>query len=118
MAIGNDDSMSSNPFIAGFTQQQKKKNGSQQGGAGQQQANKPSQGRFSTAVAQSGAGQAQADFPSLTLQQAEPYLGSRKKGGRIKQTGLYKLHRGEFVVPAVPRRSGRKTSRKRTVTKF
>ena len=27
------------------------------------------------------------------------YMGSFKKGGRVKKTGLYKLHRGETVIP-------------------
>ena len=27
------------------------------------------------------------------------YLASMKKGGKVKKTGLYKLHRGEKVVP-------------------
>lgn len=35
-------------------------------------------------------------------------LGSLKKGGRIKKTGLYRLHKGELVVPA-----GKKHKRRR-----
>lgn len=27
------------------------------------------------------------------------YIASLKKGGRIRKTGLYKLHKGELVVP-------------------
>ena len=30
----------------------------------------------------------------------QPILGSKKKGGPIKKTGIYKLHKGERVVPA------------------
>lgn len=29
-----------------------------------------------------------------------PVLGSMKKGGKIKKTGLYRLHKGEKVVPS------------------
>jgi hypothetical protein len=42
-------------------------------------------------------------------------LGSRKKGGRIHKTGLYRVHKGEYVIPA--KRSTKKASRKRTATK-
>lgn len=28
-----------------------------------------------------------------------PYYGMMKKGGKVKKTGLYKLHRGEHVIP-------------------
>jgi len=31
------------------------------------------------------------------------FLGSKKKGGKIKETGLYKLHKGEKVVPRYSR---------------
>lgn len=30
----------------------------------------------------------------------ESIRGAKKKGGRIKKTGIYRLHKGEFVVPA------------------
>jgi len=43
--------------------------------------------------------------------------GSKKKGGPIKRTGLYYLHRNEYVVPAKHRSSGKKTSHKRPVVK-
>lgn len=29
----------------------------------------------------------------------QPILGSFKKGGKVKKTGLYKLHKGEKVIP-------------------
>ena len=29
---------------------------------------------------------------------ATPVLGSLKRGGRIKKTGLYRLHKGEYVL--------------------
>ena len=29
-----------------------------------------------------------------------PLLGGMKKGGKVKKTGVYKLHAGETVVPA------------------
>ena len=32
-------------------------------------------------------------------QQMQEVLGSMKKGGMVKATGLYKLHKGEKVVP-------------------
>ena len=32
--------------------------------------------------------------------EAPVLAGSRKKGGRIKKTGIYRLHKGEFVIPA------------------
>jgi hypothetical protein len=38
--------------------------------------------------------------------QPEPFIRSMKKGGKVKKTGKYKLHKGERVVPA-------KKSRKR-----
>jgi hypothetical protein len=41
---------------------------------------------------------------------------SMKKGGPVRKTGLYHLHKGEHVVPAKGR-SGRKAGRKRTVIK-
>jgi hypothetical protein len=31
---------------------------------------------------------------------AQPLLGSFKKGGKVKKTGNYRLHRGERVVKA------------------
>lgn len=31
-----------------------------------------------------------------------------KRGGPVKRTGIYKLHRGERVIPARKRRSGRR----------
>jgi len=33
------------------------------------------------------------------MQQTQDVLGSMKKGGKIKKTGLYRLHKGERVVP-------------------
>jgi len=32
-------------------------------------------------------------------------LGSFKKGGKVKRTGLYQLHRGEVVTPAKRKRA-------------
>ena len=34
---------------------------------------------------------------------------SFKRGGRVKRTGIYKLHRGEHVVPARHKRRSRRT---------
>jgi hypothetical protein len=42
--------------------------------------------------------------------------GSKKKGGPVRKTGLYLVHKNEYVVPA--KRSGRKTSHKRAITKL
>lgn len=49
-------------------------------------------------------------------------LGSLKKGGKVKKTGLYKLHRGEKVVPVKETNmsmgavlSGKKTKKVQTV---
>lgn len=42
-----------------------------------------------------------------------PILGSFKKGGKVKRTGLYQLHSGEKVVP----RGGLKAKVRATMTK-
>jgi hypothetical protein len=36
--------------------------------------------------------------PPMRMQQPR-VMGSMKKGGKIKKTGVYKLHKGEKVVP-------------------
>jgi hypothetical protein len=41
----------------------------------------------------------------------EKVEGSLRKGGRIKKTGLYRLHKGEEVVPAGRKKANRKASR-------
>lgn len=47
----------------------------------------------------------------------EPIMGRLAEGGRIKRTGVYRLHKGEFVVNArdakriKSRKSGRKSCR-------
>jgi len=39
-------------------------------------------------------------MPRIATNRTEqPVLGSYKKGGKVKKTGLYKLHKGEKVVP-------------------
>jgi len=43
--------------------------------------------------------------------------GSFKHGGRVKKTGLYKLHKGEDVIPAKQRSSKKTSSRKRVTIK-
>ncbi len=35
---------------------------------------------------------------AVVNKQAQPVLGSYKKGGKVKKTGLYKLHKGEKVL--------------------
>ena len=44
-------------------------------------------------------------------------VGSKKKGGPIRKTGLYHLHAGEFVIPAKHSSSSKRASRKRAVIK-
>lgn len=41
------------------------------------------------------------NMPRVATNRSEqPVLGSYKKGGKVKKTGLYKLHKGEKVVSA------------------
>ena len=40
----------------------------------------------------------------------EPVIRSMKKGGKVKKTGKYKLHKGERVVPAKKARKRGDTS--------
>jgi hypothetical protein len=54
--------------------------------------------------------------PPLEAAMFPPPVKSMKKGGPVRKTGLYHLHKGEHVVPAKGR-SGRKAGRKRTVIK-
>lgn len=35
-----------------------------------------------------------------TRMAAEPVLGGMRTGGRVARTGIYRLHKGEIVVPA------------------
>jgi hypothetical protein len=42
----------------------------------------------------------------------ETVEGSMRKGGRVKKTGLYRLHKGEEVVPPEKARKARKSGRK------
>ncbi len=37
-----------------------------------------------------------------------PLLGSMKKGGKVKKTGAYKLHKGEKVVPTGKRAAAKR----------
>jgi hypothetical protein len=48
------------------------------------------------------------------MQVAPPQM---KKGGPIKKTGVYLLHKNEYVVPAKHRSSGKRASHKKTVIK-
>lgn len=34
--------------------------------------------------------------------------GGFERGGRVHRTGIYKLHRGEYVIPARGKRRGRR----------
>jgi hypothetical protein len=40
-------------------------------------------------------------------------IGSFKKGGRVKKTGKYMLHKGEKVVPKRAKKRGKKSSKRR-----
>lgn len=44
---------------------------------------------------------------------ATPILGSFKRGGKIKKTGLYRLHKGEYVIRAKSAKNFKKRWRKR-----
>jgi hypothetical protein len=48
---------------------------------------------------QAGALRAPGQFGAGPMQ-PEPVIRSMKKGGKVKKTGRYKLHKGERVVPA------------------
>jgi hypothetical protein len=52
--------------------------------------------------------QLQLEQLGLTPDMASMYTQSFRKGGTVKRTGVYKLHRGEKVVPAKPARKRRK----------
>ena len=41
-----------------------------------------------------------AGYIGKASQQQQKVLGSMKKGGMIKKTGLYQLHAGEMVMPS------------------
>jgi hypothetical protein len=41
-----------------------------------------------------------AGYIAKAAQQQKQVLGSMKKGGMIKKTGLYQLHAGEMVMPS------------------
>lgn len=41
----------------------------------------------------------QGPMPVGRSMMTRPILGSYKKGGKVKKTGIYKLHRGERVMP-------------------
>jgi hypothetical protein len=50
------------------------------------------------------AAQTQLEGLGLDPSLAQQYAGSMKKGGPVKKTGIYKLHKGERVVPARKRK--------------
>jgi len=39
-----------------------------------------------------------SNLPPLTIPPNSPVLGGYKKGGSVKKTGLYKVHKGEEVI--------------------
>jgi hypothetical protein len=45
-----------------------------------------------------------AEYGARKLIESVPVLGSFKKGGRVKKTGAYILHKGETVVPVRKKR--------------
>jgi hypothetical protein len=76
--------------------------------------NKMTRKKPASGAVKGGAGSAGGQAPSYMSFQ--PVAGSLKKGGRVRKTGLYRLHKGEDVIPA-KRRSGKATARKRTLIK-
>jgi hypothetical protein len=38
-------------------------------------------------------------------------IASKKRGGKIRKTGIYRLHKGEHVVPAKRSKKSRKSGR-------
>jgi hypothetical protein len=47
-----------------------------------------------------------------SLLDIDPLLGKKRKGGRVDKTGVYRLHKGEYVVTAAKaRKAGRRTKR-------
>ena len=49
-------------------------------------------------------GEARSELQSIDR---DPFKGFRK-GGRVHRTGIYRLHKGERVIPARGRRRGRR----------
>lgn len=46
--------------------------------------------------------------PTYRAPQPDPeyrVLGEFKKGGKVNKTGIYKLHKGEIVIPAKPKKN-------------
>jgi hypothetical protein len=72
-------------------------------------------GAKGTATPQQGGSKRQS-APPLEAAMFPAPAKSMKKGGPVRKTGLYHLHKGEHVVPAKSR-SGGKAGRKRTVIK-
>lgn len=53
-------------------------------------------------------------MPAPMQQRKDVLAGSRKKGGRINKTGIYRLHKGEFVLNAqTVKRLDKKRGKKR-----
>lgn len=44
-------------------------------------------------------GLARAASVGSPIKRGMPFVGSFKKGGKVRKTGVYKLHKGENVVP-------------------
>lgn len=59
----------------------------------------PSSGPGGT-VDQSIARQTESDKTASDANEFGKMIGSSRKGGRIKRTGLYQVHKGEVVIPA------------------
>jgi len=84
----------------------KGKFGPQQGQSGDQQGGD-----------QQGGGKQKQKRPPMQITPPS-VVESKKKGGPVKKTGVYLLHKNEYVVPAKRRSSGKSTSRRKTVTKL
>lgn len=64
--------------------------------------------RFSS-VAEAGTAMSRREGSQASVNQPEPKVeGSLKKGGVIHKTGLYRLHKGEIVVPKEKAKKARK----------
>lgn len=85
-------------------------------GAGKVAKSKAAKDLYSKAQGEQKGGDGKNQQKQQQGEQRQPfeYQGSFKKGGKVKKTGVYRLHKGEVVVSA--KHAGRKT-KKKTVTK-
>jgi hypothetical protein len=100
-----------NAFQAGFGMESSRKQKQTDDDPDKQPERKKGRGKGGSG---SGGGMSWSILP--VIGKALGFGGSRKKGGPIKKTGVYLIHKNEYVVPA--KRSKGKTTRKRAVIKF